>query len=71
MTALVARLRPRWDATVAGAAELIGTALRQVGRGLPGVAGPLLVCYGIFLMYRPLAFIAAGAFLLLLDRRVP
>ena len=71
MTALAARLRPRWDTAAAYAAELAGKAIGRVGRGLPGVAGPLLICYGLAGIYRPLGFIAAGLFLVLLDRRVP
>lgn len=71
MTALVARLRPRWESAVGVLADLAGTAVRQVGRGLPGVAGPLLVAYGFHEIYSPLGWIVAGGFLLLLDRRVP
>lgn len=71
MTAIAARLRPRWDAAVGYAAELVGRVVGRVGRGLPGIAGPLLICYGIYEVYSPLAFIVAGGFLLLLDRRVP
>lgn len=71
MSAIAARLRPRWDAALASAAELAGTALRHVGRGLPGVVGPLLICYGLHEVWRPLGFIAAGLFLLALDRRMP
>lgn len=52
-------------AAVAG--RLVGAA----GRTLPGVAGSLLVCYGLWLAWAPLGFVAAGAFLLLLDRRIP
>lgn len=71
MTALVARLRPRWEAVLGQAADLAGVVVRQVGRGLPGMAGPLLICYGLALAWRPLGFIAGGIFLLLLDRRIP
>jgi hypothetical protein len=71
VTALAARLRPSWTAALGRLAELAGRAARQVGRGVPGTAGPLLICYGIHQMYVPAAFIVAGGFLLLLDRRVP
>lgn len=47
-------------------AEKFGSAMRT----LPGVAGALLVSYGLYLAWLPLGFIAAGAFLLLIDRRV-
>lgn len=40
-------------------------------RSIPGVAGALLVSYGLYLAWLPLGFIAAGVFLLLIDRRVP
>lgn len=71
MTALAARLRPRWTVTAGKVAELAGAATSRIGRGVPGVAGPLLICYGLGQMYQPLLFLAAGGFLLLLDRRVP
>lgn len=71
MTALGARLRPRLDSAAGGLAALTGAAVRQVGRGLPGVAGPLLICYGLWQAWTPLGFIVAGGFLLLVDRRVP
>lgn len=74
MTAIVwARTR-----AVPRLAELAGRALRtaavagaRVGRGVPGVVGPLLVAYGAWLAWRPLGFVVAGAVLWLLDRRVP
>jgi energy-converting hydrogenase Eha subunit G len=48
-------------------AERSGRILRTV----PGVLGALLVSYGLFLAWLPLGVIAAGGFLLLVDRRVP
>lgn len=39
-------------------------------RSAPGVTGALLVSFGGYLAWHPLGFIAAGGFLLLLDRRV-
>lgn len=71
MSAITARRRFRLSAMVGAVAELAGALFGNVGRGLPGLAGPLLVCYGLFEIYRPVAFIAAGVFLLLLDRRMP
>lgn len=70
MTVLAARWRPRWDAVAARLAGWSGTAVRQLGRGLPGVAGPLLVSAGMWMAWRPLGVIFAGAALWLLDRRV-
>jgi hypothetical protein len=40
-------------------------------RTTPGVLGALLVSYGLYRAWLPLGFIAAGGFLLLVDRRVP
>jgi hypothetical protein len=37
---------------------------------VPGVLGALLVCVGLALLLPPLAVIAAGMFLLALDRRM-
>jgi hypothetical protein len=52
------------------AAGVLGRLVGVAGRGLPGLAGAGLVCYGLWLAWAPLGFIAAGGFLLLLDRRV-
>ena len=40
-------------------------------RSLPGVLGAGAVCVGLGLIYVPLGILAAGAFLLIIDRRVP
>jgi hypothetical protein len=48
-------------------AEKAGRLVRTV----PGAAGALLVSYGLYRAWLPLGFIAAGGFLLLIDRRVP
>lgn len=76
MTALVARLRPGWNVLAAAAAEaagrVIGSAARTVASlapHIPGVAGPLLICYGLGEVYGPLSWISLGVFLLWLDRR--
>ncbi|MGW3346786.1 hypothetical protein ACWDA3_26035 [Nonomuraea rubra] len=53
---------------VAAAAGHTLAALRRWG---PGVAGPVLIAYGLWLAWEPLGLIAAGAFLVLLDRRTP
>jgi hypothetical protein len=56
------------------ASAAIGAAADWAGRGLrtaPGILGAGLICYGAGLIYRPLLFLVAGGFLLLVDRRVP
>lgn len=53
------------------AAEWAGVLLRRLGRGLPGVLGPLLVCVGLGLAWLPLGVVAAGAVLWLVDLRLP
>lgn len=70
MVARLRPLRPRWDAVLGAVADVAGALVRNVGRGLPGVAGPVLVAYGLYEAWRPLGFITLGVFLLLLDRRV-
>lgn len=70
MSVLASRVRSRSQAALGRLAELAGVAVRQIGRGLPGIAGPLLICWGLGLAWLPLGLIAAGTFLLLLDRRV-
>jgi hypothetical protein len=54
----------------ARAAVLAGVALGKVGRGLPGIGGPLLVSAGLWMAWKPLGLIFAGAVLWALDRRV-
>ncbi|MFJ1664813.1 hypothetical protein ACIOK4_00200 [Streptomyces bottropensis] len=61
------RWRERWKHAAGAAAETVARCLR-VG---PGLTGPFLVSYGLWLAWAPLGFIAAGAFLLLADRRIP
>lgn len=58
--------RKRGRAVAGRAAEAAGLCLRAV----PGVLGPLLVAYGLWLAWPPLGFAAAGAALLLADRRL-
>lgn len=48
----------------------LGTALNVLGRSIPGVVGPLMVVYGLYLVWPPLAWIAAGSLVWLFDRRV-
>ncbi|MGJ3223769.1 hypothetical protein ACQEUV_33080 [Micromonospora aurantiaca (nom. illeg.)] len=60
-------VRGRVIAAAGWTAEWAGRATRS----LPGVAGALLASYGLWLAWPPLGFIAAGLFLLAIDRRVP
>ncbi len=59
--------RKRGRAAAGRAAEAAGFCLRAG----PGVLGPFLVAYGLWLAWAPLGFVALGAFLLLADRRMP
>ncbi|MER6892015.1 hypothetical protein [Streptomyces halstedii] len=63
--------RTRKTPRLVRAAELAGGALRALGQAAPGVAGAALVCAGLWQVWGPLGCIAAGAFLLMLDRRMP
>lgn len=40
-------------------------------RSIPGAGGAVAVCVGLGQVYRPLLWVSAGVFLLLLDRRIP
>lgn len=53
------------------APELAGNVLRHLGRGAPGVLGPILVAVGLSLAWLPLGVVAAGAILWLVDWRIP
>lgn len=64
-------MRSTTNRLMGAAAEAAGRVIGLVGRGIPGIAGPLLICYGLWLAWKPLGVIAAGGFLLALDRRVP
>lgn len=59
--------RERWLAAAGRTAEAAGFCLRAA----PGVLGPLLVAYGLWLAWAPLGVTALGVFLLLADRRMP
>lgn len=51
-------------------AERTGAVIGGLMRSGPGYGGALLVSIGGWQIYRPLGFILAGVFLLLLDRRM-
>lgn len=57
----------RRTAPLTAAARLAAATLRS----LPAAGGIMLSCYGLWLAWPPLGFIGAGAFLLLMDRKVP
>lgn len=60
-------LRDRLRTAAGAAAQAAGLCLRH----LPGIGGPLLVSYGLWIAWAPLGFVALGAFLLMADRRIP
>lgn len=49
----------------------VAEAAGYVARGGPGVLGAGCVSFGLWLAWAPLGFVALGAFLLLVDRRMP
>lgn len=67
VTALAARVRPRALKALGALATLAGTAVRHA----PAVGGPLLIAYGLGLMYGPLLFVSLGVVLIAVDRRTP
>jgi len=62
-----ARLRRAWGAIMLASASAAG----HVVRAAPGTVGALLMSYGLWSAWPPLGFLAAGVFLLLMDRRMP
>lgn len=70
MTVFPAQWRSRREAAVGRLAEWTGAAIRRVGVSVPGVGGPLLVSVGLWMAWRPLGVVFAGAVLWSLDRRV-
>jgi hypothetical protein len=71
VTVFAAQWRPRRDQARAKLAAVAGAAIRRVGLSVPGVGGPLLVALGLWMAWRPLGVVFAGAVLWALDRRVP
>lgn len=58
-----------FDRAARFAAGLAGTLMRGVALSGASIGGAVLISYGLGEIYRPLMFIAAGGFLLLLDRK--
>lgn len=52
-------------------AEPAGRFIGSLMRTVPGLGGALIVCFGLGMAWKPLGFIAAGLFLLVIDRRSP
>jgi len=71
---MVTRSAPASPRRVRLAAEKMavwaGTALNVAGRSVPGVVGPLMILYGLYLVWTPMPWLAAGLLVWLLDRRV-
>lgn len=65
-----ARARPVVNAFRLRAAAVAGSAVGTIGRGLPGMAGPLIVSIGLGMAWRPLGVVFFGAVVWALDRRV-
>lgn len=70
MTVFPAQWRDQRKAAAGKVAEFAGAAMRRVGVSMPGVGGPLLVSAGLWMAWRPLGVVFAGAVLWALDRRV-
>jgi hypothetical protein len=65
------RLLAAWRALILSAAGVAGHAAGLTLRFGPGLTGAALVSVGVGLAYLPAGLVAAGAFLLLLDRKAP
>ena len=67
--------RPDWRSALAGRlADVAGRATARMLKAtmtVPGLAGAAMVAYGAAMVYRPAGVIAGGAFLLLIDRKLP
>jgi hypothetical protein len=57
----------RRDRLIEAAGRFTGSFMRTA----PGVVGAAAIVIGAGLIYRPLAFLVGGAFMLIIDRRVP
>jgi hypothetical protein len=53
------------------AASLAGKATRLVTKSGAGIVGAGLISAGLGMVYGPLLYVAAGGFLLILDRKAP
>lgn len=77
MSALVAAMQRRGNAAWLGLAGALGAVLgvllsgsREAARALPGAAAAGCIAVGMFKAWEPLGWIAIGAVLLVLDRRI-
>lgn len=72
MTLGQGKLRTTTRRTTSGsrAPEAVGAALRSAGRGLPGIAGALALCAGLWMAWPPLGVIMLGLLLLAIDWRI-
>lgn len=63
----------QWAGKIADrAGRAVGSLVRSATvRSVPGAGGAVAVSVGLGQIYHPLLWVAAGAFLLLLDRRLP
>lgn len=60
----------RWQAFTGLVATGAGTALRHAKLSGASLAGAVLISFGLGEIYRPLTWIAAGCFALLVDRKL-
>lgn len=60
----------RWRAFTDRVATAAGTALRFASLSGASLAGAVLISFGLGEIYRPLTWIAAGCFALLVDRKL-
>lgn len=60
----------RWQSLTGWVATAAGTVLRQVTLSGASLVGAALISYGLGEVYRPLTWIAAGCFALLVDRKM-
>lgn len=59
-----------WSRAVGWAAAATGTAVRFLSLSGASLAGAALISFGLGEIYRPLTWIAAGCFALLVDRKL-
>lgn len=65
-----ARKLPRWSAITSWAATAAGATLRFASLSGASLGGAVLISFGLGEIYRPLTWISAGCFALLVDRKL-